>query len=1371
MNNNSFTSRCIKRIFVTSCIFSISFYMPNTLAQLYSQIPQTDNLAAPSLPLDFGFDGDSPDVKDIDFGDLDGDGDLDIYVFASDNDNATGSDFLDRILLNGNLTGTPGAFSTIGVQNSLGDPTIPSVEFDGPAFISTQQRTYDGDLVDVDNDGDLDVLRSDVSGIYLLLNNGNATFEFRDDLMPSKTLIETGVDGAINVPDFDGIASGADGIYFDGVDTIDLDGDGDLDAVIASYNGAENLYLINCWQSPVGGASLCTNPEGFVIGNTNGDVFDTLSADRTHGVTFGNVDMGVAPNLPDLFWTNTDAGIPSRLIRNTGLNADGTGRVVFQNITNSNMPSDGTNDNQTVDAEFSDIDGDGDLDLYVVNRNQNNNLFWNNGSGNFTNLASLPALPAGNLSSYDLQIADFDDDGDIDLMDAWGDGAGSALNNNRLLLNTGGTDASMTFTVDFQPFGPAPAHRLTISTGDYDGDSDLDIAAGNFDIGGLSGAQIILYENNTFDPADQNVDLAITLDATGSMTATDGLANTRIERAKNMAMTKVAEFEITLDRLAINEFATSTDSANLIGMAFPFQLELVLPGIIDSTIDGIVADGSATSAGAALDVSLESLPLSPDPLFIPGRPMSMLIITDGFHNSAPDPLTVINTDYSATWPDVGYYVVSISDNNLINSEFKNITTNGSKFYSSSVGLDLVEFAEDTEADITGQLVVDVQTLAQASALSTPDSLTQLSVPEVANSMMTLDGDRTVKKLQRIANPHNAPWSMEFIHPQKSVGLEISADQPTQATLSVYNNKKQLLGKTSITATQSPEFIGLQSSANNIKFAKLNYEDDGIEKVDSMFVDLVLAAVNDTNEEHVFTINSQTREFRLTHSWQDPENTPTLEIIDPDGITLSLSGPNVQTNSGSVFNIINVRRPKSGTWTIMESRPAAENTLISILATSGTLTGNSPIIPQVFFAEAAFFQNFVAQPLEITANVSSFINPLLTNQTARITAQFEDPEGRFFNVDAEDLGDGEFRAILNDTQIEGIYDVRLLAEIDDGSGELQRYTRLFSVPVSVQQPEEVCDAQSNLTTETNTAAADGETEVLVSVQLVTCAGGTPDIDNTSVQFSSTAGIFVGNVEALGNGVFQRRLRAPTSPQLVEINVSINSRRMQNSAEINFVTGALNPAVTQFEFINSEGFLNVAPLAQGTVVITPKDTFGNNLGNNESVELSLDPSSTNTMSISAPMVNNNGDYTFVVSLSGIPQPGQQIFNGRVNGVDLPNPVTVDVIAATTPTDSDGDGLTDELELMLGTDPNNADSDQDGLTDFDELNMDGDPSNFTVGVDTDPNNADTDGDGIPDGSDSDPLVAATEIQVPALPIFGLAFLSLLFIIIARYKSRHLN
>jgi hypothetical protein len=74
---------------------------------------------------------------------------------------------------------------------------------------------------------------------------------------------------------------------------------------------------------------------------------------------------------------------------------------------------------------------------------------------------------------------------------------------------------------------------------------------------------------------------------------------------------------------------------------------------------------------------------------------------------------------------------------------------------------------------------------------------------------------------------------------------------------------------------------------------------------------------------------------------------------------------------------------------------------------------------------------------------------------------------------------------------------------------------------------------------------------------------------------------------------------------------------------------------------------------------------------------------------------------------------------------------------PVDSDGDGLTDDIEALLGTDPLNPDSDGDGLLDGQE------DANHNGKVDigeTNPLKQDTDGDGFNDGYEvrvgSDPL-----------------------------------
>ncbi len=101
-----------------------------------------------------------------------------------------------------------------------------------------------------------------------------------------------------------------------------------------------------------------------------------------------------------------------------------------------------------------------------------------------------------------------------------------------------------------------------------------------------------------------------------------------------------------------------------------------------------------------------------------------------------------------------------------------------------------------------------------------------------------------------------------------------------------------------------------------------------------------------------------------------------------------------------------------------------------------------------------------------------------------------------------------------------------------------------------------------------------------------------------------------------------------------------------------------------------------------------------------------------------------------------------------------------------DSDQDGLSNEQEAVIGTDPNNRDTDADGLTDGDEVLVHStDPRNRDTDNDilldgdevnrhkTNPRLADTDGDGIPDGVEvaqgTNPLVPNAPTGTPTLTL----------------------
>jgi hypothetical protein len=103
--------------------------------------------------------------------------------------------------------------------------------------------------------------------------------------------------------------------------------------------------------------------------------------------------------------------------------------------------------------------------------------------------------------------------------------------------------------------------------------------------------------------------------------------------------------------------------------------------------------------------------------------------------------------------------------------------------------------------------------------------------------------------------------------------------------------------------------------------------------------------------------------------------------------------------------------------------------------------------------------------------------------------------------------------------------------------------------------------------------------------------------------------------------------------------------------------------------------------------------------------------------------SGIYTITASASGYDQKIATGVDILAEGEATQNFVLYSLI------DSDDDGLLDDIEAILGTDPNDADTDDDGILDGDE---DADHDGVVDANETSPLKADTDGDGIQDGTE---------------------------------------
>ncbi|MFK7926121.1 MAG: FG-GAP repeat domain-containing protein [Bacteroidia bacterium] len=122
----------------------------------------------------------------------------------------------------------------------------------------------------------------------------------------------------------------------------------------------------------------------------------------------------------------------------------------------------------SMDVEPGDLDDDGDLDLVIASEFQPNILLFNDGKGHFTN-ASAERLPQVAHDSEDIALADFDADGDLDIVFVSEDDQ-----INEFYLN----DGKGFFTDVSERLGVTGTTNAIIAA-DFDQDGDLDLAFGN----------------------------------------------------------------------------------------------------------------------------------------------------------------------------------------------------------------------------------------------------------------------------------------------------------------------------------------------------------------------------------------------------------------------------------------------------------------------------------------------------------------------------------------------------------------------------------------------------------------------------------------------------------------------------------------------------------------------------------------------------------------------------------------------------------------------------------------------------------------------------------------------------------------------------
>lgn len=333
------------------------------------------------------------DSRGIDVGDVNLDGILDLLV-ADDGDMFGGG-------------------TEARLHLGLGNGTY--YEVTGLWIDDVIERTSAVALGDVDGDGDVDAVFGCVRRDRLLL--GDAIGALRDSARLEPLRLPLLLDWSYS------LALG------------DLDGDGDLDALIGNYYTPNQLLLND-------GSGFFTDQSATGLPGA--------PSDKTHGVALGDVDVD-----GDLDVAIGNLSQQSMLWLNNGA-------AVFSDVTATAMPPDASDETQ--DLAFADVDGDGDLDLVTANRGGTSRVMGNDGGGVFAMVAG--AIPADTDETYALAMGDVDLDGAVDLV------LGNFGSQDRLLLGDG-SGGFADVTALHMPVDVAWTRDLAL--GDLDGDGDLDL--------------------------------------------------------------------------------------------------------------------------------------------------------------------------------------------------------------------------------------------------------------------------------------------------------------------------------------------------------------------------------------------------------------------------------------------------------------------------------------------------------------------------------------------------------------------------------------------------------------------------------------------------------------------------------------------------------------------------------------------------------------------------------------------------------------------------------------------------------------------------------------------------------------------------------
>jgi hypothetical protein len=429
------------------------------------------------------------------------------------------------------------------------------------------------DAGDVDGDGDLDLVYAKGNGFSaagtpqqntLLINVGGGVY-----VDQTSTRLPPFLDNSKDV------------------DFVDVDGDGDLDLVVANgFNQQPRLYLND-------GSGVFTDATATHFPTITLNSFSSSAADVDAD---GDLDLAFTDSGASTFG---GAGGLARLFIN-----DGTGH--FTDETATRMPS--TTVVGAVDADFADVDGDFDLDLFVVSRDGTpSKLYLNDGTGVFT--TSATPLPPDGTGTYEYEIGDVDGDLDADVF---------VVGISGLTEGTFVNDGSGVFTTGVGAVvGNLSSDDNDAALGDLDDDGDLDCI-----VGALSTSERVFFNNGsgTFTYAAGSITAFVDSSLDGELADVDGDGDLDY-------LSAVGESGAFQNRLYINTSATAADTHPPTFRLPPLSSTTAFGNIVVrvGVMDVMTTDGDPRYGSVVLNWTVSGVPGSA-PMTWAGRDLFQAVI-------------------------------------------------------------------------------------------------------------------------------------------------------------------------------------------------------------------------------------------------------------------------------------------------------------------------------------------------------------------------------------------------------------------------------------------------------------------------------------------------------------------------------------------------------------------------------------------------------------------------------------------------------------------------------------------------------------------------------------------------------------------------